>query len=404
MTVVAGPLSFTFAAIRSACYDAESATRLDGGIAGWAARRGRADRNNEGAGMDLQLVQITRRGLIKVGAAGAGMALVGSRLQRDGSAQEAYNITLIQGVQGDEFYVSMACGAQQAANETGATLEVQGPEKFDATLQTPLLEAVVQAAPDAILIAPNNVTAMIAPIQAAIDAGIAVFTVDTFIQSDIALANVASDNVGGGKIAADALAALIGETGSVYVTNTKPGISTTDQRQQGFEEGIAAYPNITYLGTEFNEDDSTIAASQTAAILQANPDLAGVFGTNLFGAQGAATAVREAGKQGEVKIVGFDAGPKQVQDLETEVVDVLIAQHPYDIGYQGVQLAVAYLSTGTAPTEKVVTTGYTVVSRDNLADPEVARYLYVADCSEIPAPAASPEASPESSPAASPTA
>ena len=350
--------------------------------------------------MDLQLYQITRRGLIKVSAAGAGMAMLGSRLQRGGSAQESYNITLIQGVQGDEFYVSMACGAQQAANESGATLEVQGPEKFDATLQTPLLEAVVQAAPDAILIAPNDRTAMVAPIQAAIDAGIAVFTVDTLIESDIALANIASDNVEGGRIAADALAELIGETGSVYVTNVRPGISTTDQRQQGFEEGIAAYPNITYLGAEYNEDDSTIAASQTAAIMQANPELAGIFGTNLFGAQGAATAVREAGKQGEVKIVGFDAGPKQVQDLKTEVVDVLIAQHPYDIGYQGVMMAVEYLSTGTAPAEKTVTTGYTVVTRENVEDPEVARFLYVADCSEIPAPAASPEASPAASPTA----
>jgi len=350
--------------------------------------------------MDLQLYQITRRGLIKVSAAGAGMALVGSRLQRGGSAQEAYNITLIQGVQGDEFYVSMACGAQQAATELGATLEVQGPEKFDATLQTPLLEAVVQAAPDAILIAPNDRTAMVAPIQAAIDAGIAVFTVDTLIQSDIALANIASDNVEGGRIAADTLAGLIGETGSVYVSNTIAGTSTTDQRQQGFEEAIAAYPNITYLGAEYNGNDPTTAASQTAAILQANPDLAGIFGTNLFSAQGAATAVREAGQQGVVKVVGFDAGPQQVQDLETEVVDVLIAQHPYDIGYQGVQLAVAYLSSGTAPTEKVVTTGYTVVTRDNIDDPEVARFLYVADCSEIPAPAASPEASPAASPTA----
>ena len=344
--------------------------------------------------MTLALYRITRRGMIKAGAAGAGVALLGSRLGGGSSAQEAYNITLIQGVQGDEFYVSMACGAQQAANETGATLEVQGPEKFDATLQTPLLEAVVQAAPDAILIAPNDRTAMIAPIQAALDAGIAVFTVDTFIESDIAIANIASDNVLGGKMAADALAELIGQQGKVYVTNTRPGISTTDQRQQGFEEGIAAYPNIEYLGAEYNEDDSTLAAQQTAAKLQANPDLAGIFGTNLFGAQGAATAVREAGLQGQVKIVGFDAGPKQVQDLQQEVVDVLIAQHPYDIGYQGVMMAVEYLTTQAEPAEKVVTTGYTVVTRDNIEEPDVARYLYVADCSQIPAPAASPMASP----------
>lgn len=339
------------------------------------------------------LRRLTRRDLVKTGAAvsaaGVAAASCGWCIKSSGvSAQDgAWKITLVQGVKGDEFYVSMACGASAAAAEFGAELTVDGPQKFDATLQTPLLSAVVQSAPDAILIAPNDRTAMIAPIQEAIDAGIAVFTVDTKIEADLALANIASDNVEGGRMAAKALAELIGGKGSVYVTNTKAGISTTDQRQQGFEEEIANYPDIKYLGAEYNNDDPTTAASQTAAILQANPDLAGIFGTNLFGAEGAATAIKEAGKTGAVKIVGFDAGPKQVQDLKESVVDVLIAQHPYDIGYIGVQMAVEYLNTETAPTEKVIGTGYTVVTRDNVEQDDVKKFLYVADCSEIPAAA-----------------
>jgi ribose transport system substrate-binding protein len=235
---------------------------------------------------------------------------------------------------------------------------------------------------------------MIAPIQDAINAGIAVFTVDTKIEADIALANIASDNIEGGRIAARALAELIGGKGKVYVTNVKAGISTTDQRQQGFEEEIKNYPDIEYVGFDYNNDDPTTAAAQTAAKLQQHPDLAGIFGTNLFGAEGAATAVREAGKQGQVKIVGFDAGPKQVADLRNGIVDVLIAQHPYDIGYTAVKMAVEYLNTKEPPKEKVVTTGYSVVTRDNVDDPEIKRYLYVADCSEIPEVEASPAATP----------
>jgi ribose transport system substrate-binding protein len=338
--------------------------------------------------------QLSRRNLIKAGAATASVAALGGLNFTPVGAQDSYNITLVQGVQGDEFYISMACGAQAAADELGVNLTVQGPEKFDATLQTPLLNAVVQSKPDAILIAPNDRTAMIAPIQDAIDAGIPVFTVDTFIESDIAIANIASDNVLGGKMAAESLAELIGETGKVWVTNVRAGISTTDQRQEGFEEGIAEYPNIEYLGAEYNNDDPTTAASQTSAILQSNPDLAGIFGTNLFGAEGAATAVREAGLQDQVKIVGFDAGPKQVADLKQGIVNSLIAQHPYDIGNTAVKMAVDYLSTGNPPAEKVVTTGYTVVTPDNIEDPDVARYLYVADCSEIPAGSPEAEASP----------
>jgi len=346
-----------------------------------------------------KLYRFTRRGLIRVGAvgtAGFGLTCIGLSAESAAAQNKKWKITLIQGVAGDNFYISMACGAQKAANDGGAELTVQGPQKFDATLQTPLLAAVIQSKPDAILIAPNDRTAMIGPIQDAIDAGIAVFTVDTKIESDIALANIASDNVEGGKMAAKALADLLGGKGSVFVSNVKAGISTTDQRQQGFEDGLKAYPNIKYLGAQYNNDDPTTAASQTAAILQANPDLAGIFGTNLFGAEGAATAVREAGKQGAVKIVGFDAGPKQVQDLKDSVVDVLIAQHPYDIGNTGVKMAIDYLNTKTAPAQKVITTGYTIATRANIADPQIAKYLYVADCSEIPVDTGTPVATPAS--------
>jgi len=337
---------------------------------------------------------INRRDLMKAGAATAAVAALGSLNYTPVGAQETKKVTLIQGIQNDQFYISMACGAQAAADERGIELTVQAGEKWDASIQTSLLNAVVQSEPDAILIAPNDRVAMISPLKDAKDAGIAIFTVDTFIEDDsVALANIASDNVLGGKMAADSLAALIGETGKVYVSNTIAGTSTTDQRAQGFEEQIATYPNIDYVGMDYNNNDPTTAASQTSAQLQANPDLAGVFGTNLFSAQGAAAAVKDAGKTGEIKIVGFDAGPQQVADLNAGVVDSLIAQHPYDIGYQAVNLAADYLIDGTEPAEKVYTTGYSVVTRDNIGDPEIARYLYVSDCSEIPAGAgASPEA------------
>jgi ribose/xylose/arabinose/galactoside ABC-type transport system permease subunit len=74
------------------------------------------------------------------------------------------------------------------------------------------------------------------------------------------------------------------------------------------------------LGQEYSNNDANVAAQITAARLQSDPDLAGIFGTNLFSAQGAAAALREQGLQGQVKMVGFDAGPTQVQDLRSEVV------------------------------------------------------------------------------------
>jgi ABC-type xylose transport system permease subunit len=154
------------------------------------------------------------------------------------------------------------------------------------------------------------------------------------------------------------------------------------------------------LGQEYSNNDANVAAQITAARLQSDPDLAGIFGTNLFSAQGAAAALREQGLQGQVKMVGFDAGPTQVQDLRSEVVDLLIAQHPGDIGEIAVQLLHDFLTTGEPLDPKDYVTGATIVTRDNIDDPEVARYLYVADCANytlanaVPMPAASPEATP----------
>lgn len=326
---------------------------------------------------------LTRREFLGLAAAGAGATMLGGCGGGGGGSQGGggnYRLTLIQGVAGDEFYISMECGAKSEAAKLGAELDVQGPEEFDPSAQTPILNAAVQANPDAILIAPTDKTAMIGPIQSAANQDIAIFTVDTFIEKDIALANISSDNLEGGRKAAEALAGFIGEEGQVFCISVKPGVSTTDQRQQGFEEGLKEYPNIEYLGTEFCEDDPNRAAQIASAKIQSSPDLAGIFGANIFSIQGAAIGVRQAGKQGAVKLVGFDAGPTQVKDLREKLVDALIAQHPSDIGRIGVQMAVDYLKSQEEPSKKQVKTGLSIVTRDNLQKPEIQKYLYKAEC------------------------
>ncbi len=99
------------------------------------------------------------------------------------SGDGGYQIALIQGVQGDEFYISMQCGAEAAAEEAGAEVNTQGPAEFDAGLQTQIVDSVVASAPDAMLIAPTDVTAMERPIMAAIDAGIETVLVDTTLEN-----------------------------------------------------------------------------------------------------------------------------------------------------------------------------------------------------------------------------
>ena len=287
------------------------------------------------------------------------------------------DISFIQGVKGDEFYISMDCGVEDAAAKFGATVNVQGPDSFDATLQNPIIDAVVASKPDAILVAPNDVEASAGPLQRAQDAGIQVILVDTAVNdTSIGASRIASDNFQGGVAAADALAALIDETGTVMVVNVKPGISTTDQRQAGFEQEIATYPNIEYIGTEFSNNEPAKAAEIVTAAIAAHPDLNGVFAANLFSAQGTATGVQQA--NADVKVVGFDAGPAQVDQLKAGDVQALVVQKPYDIGYQGVEQAILAVNGGAVTPE--ISTDFVVATPDNLDDPDISKFLYKANC------------------------
>ena len=286
-----------------------------------------------------------------------------------------YKMTLIAGVKGDQFYITMNCGAQAEAKKLGVTLDFQGPDEFDAAQQTPIVNAVAAKKPDAVLIAPTDTKALYAPIKQMADSGTKIVLVDTTLdQPDMAVSQIASDNEAGGKSAADTLAKLIGGSGKVFVINVKPGISTTDAREKGFVAGAKA-AGLDYVGREYSNDKPEQAAAKAKAALQKNPDLKGIFGTNLFAAEGAATGVREAGAK-DVKIVGFDAGPKQVEDLKAGTVQALIAQKPGDIGAQGVEQA--YNALTGKPTKAKIGTASVSITKDNLSQNQDA--LYKSSC------------------------
>ncbi|MDL2409369.1 substrate-binding domain-containing protein [Rhizobium calliandrae] len=295
-----------------------------------------------------------------------------------------FTIALIPGLTTDAFYITMRKGAEAAAKAVGAELVFQGAPDFNPVTQVPVLDAIIAKKPDAILIAPTDKDQLIQPLKKAADAGIPVITVDTFIgtgvyqtgkgDADFPLSYIASDNLLGGAIAARALAKAIGEKGKVYVSNVKPGISTTDQREQGFKDEMKKYPNITVLETQYNDDDANKAASQMQAVYARNSDLDGVFGANLFSALGAANGVQQAGQTGKIRVVAFDAPTTIVDNINSGLVDLAIAQHPAEIGYFGVMAAYAHLTGNSIPTS--IGTGFTVIDKSNVTDKNVAKFIY----------------------------
>lgn len=319
-------------------------------------------------------------GLLLVTACGKGTSTGTSNSTAGGVSGKKF--VLMVGVKGDPFYISMECGAQTKAKELGVTLQVQGPDKFDATLQNPLIDAVAASKPAALLVAPNDVKASASPLKRIQTAGTKVVLVDTIVDdTSIGVSRIATDNKLGGTKAAEALNQLLGGAkGKVLVISTDPGVSSVDARIAGFEEAVKTkYTNFTLASAaQYSHNSPQEAAKIVQAELQRNPDLVGVFATNLFSAQGTATGVRASGKGSQVKVVGFDAGPDQIKQLQAGDVQALVAQKPYDIGVQGVEQA-ANAVEGKSVTAKIDTESL-IVTKDNLNDPAVNKYIYKDKC------------------------
>jgi len=160
------------------------------------------------------------------------------------------------------------------------------------------------------------------------------------------------------------------------VLNTKAGTSTTDARAKGFEDAIKNFPNLKYIGQQYTDNEPATAASKVTATLAANPDLIGVFATNLNTGEGAATGLRNAGKTGAVSLVGFDASPKQVQDLQAGTVQALIAQDPGTIGKQGVEQALAAIDG--KPNKRNIETDLVAITKGDAS--ANSKYFYKQSC------------------------
>jgi ribose transport system substrate-binding protein len=284
----------------------------------------------------------------------------------------------------DPFYQVMELGINAAAEDLGLEVVTQFPTDWDVTLQTPIHEAFVARGDlDYLIIAPVDKEQMIGPLEAARDAGIKIITVDTFLGDGdyvngpvtFPLSYIGSDNVEGGRIAARALGERLGGEGKVYIQNTNEGVSTTEQRSQGFREGIAEFPGMEIIGEEYCLDDANIATEQTSAVLIREPELAGIFGVNVFSAQGAGTAVLNAELGGAVDVIAFDATQFAIEQLRAGTISMVIAQKPFDMGYLAMEFALAD-ANGVTSLPLRVPTGYAVITADNVDDPEVARFIY----------------------------
>jgi len=306
------------------------------------------------------------------------------------SAQTPTTFVFIPGV-ADPFYYTMERGVREMADKLGVKLLVaEYPSTWGPQAQIPLLNTLAEsenASPatiDAILIAPTSVDALTAPLRAFHERGIPIITVDTFLgdgdyskQAEYAfpLAYIGTDNELGGKKIAENLARLLGESGKVYVNTTNPDVSSVEGRVKGFLAGIAEFPNMEVVKVDYCLDVQEVAKAQTLSALQTDPDIVGVFGTNVFSAQGAYQAVVETGLTGAVKIAAWDATPDLIGALRAGHIDLVLAQKPAEMGALAVEWAYKY-ATHQAPVPKKIISGFEFFTLDNVNEPAMQQFVY----------------------------
>jgi ribose transport system substrate-binding protein len=321
-----------------------------------------------------------RKQVLAALAAGVALALA----SQTAPAAEKLKIGFLPGVV-DPFYQVMQLGVERAAKDFGVDVVTQIPPTWGVEAETPLLDAMVARGDlNYIITAPVDKDQMIGPLKSAVDHGIKVITVDTYLGDGdyvkgpvkFPLSYIGSDNVEGGRIAARGLAKAIGGKGTVYINSTNPNVSSVEGRAVGFKEVMAKeFPDIKVIGPDFNLDDPNKASQQTAAALAREPNLAGVFGTNVFSAQGAGTAVVNAGLGGHIQVVAYDATQLAIELMDKGVVTLVLAQKPFDMGYLAVAFAVAD-AAGVTSLPARVETGFAIIDKNNVKDPAIARFIY----------------------------
>ncbi len=247
------------------------------------------------------------------------------------------------------FFVTLQEGAQKAADELGVELIVVDAQD-DPAKEATNLEDLIQRGVDALLINPTDADAVVPSVQKANEAGIPVLTVDRSASGGEIVSHIASDNVAGGRMAAEFLCNALGGKGKVVELEGIPGTSAARDRGKGFNEYMKEKcPDIEIVARQTANFNRAEGLSVFENILQAQPEIDGVFAHNDEMILGAIQAAQAAGRADEIVFVGFDAIDDAVQAVKDGTLAATVAQQPAEMGRLAVETAVKYLKGEQVP-------------------------------------------------------
>ncbi|MCS7223978.1 MAG: ABC transporter substrate-binding protein [Armatimonadetes bacterium] len=293
-----------------------------------------------------------------------------------GAAQpkKPFRIAVVPMTNSHAFFLTIKAGAEAAGKKLGVQILWRGPnDETDVAGQISIVENFISQRVNAIVLAPCERKALVPVVKKAQSQKIPIIVVDSALEPDISDCFIATDNFQGGWLAGSVLAKLIGKKGKVGILQAIPGAASVIAREKGFRAVLEEkFPAVQIVSVLYGHSSVATAMQAMENMLTAHPDLAGAFAVNEITGVGAARVLRIR-KNPSFKLVSFDASPTQVQALKDGIIQALIVQDPYQMGYRGVAVAVDILTGKKVPQK--INTSVTVVTSENLRDPAVQKLL-----------------------------
>jgi ribose transport system substrate-binding protein len=274
-----------------------------------------------------------------------------------------------------EFWQIVRAGVQAAATEFGVEPLIVGPRwERDIDRQIEILGNVIERNPDAILLAASDYNRLVPLAEQAATAGIEIVTLDSALNSDVPVSFVATDNVEAGRKAGREIDKLVAPEARIAVISHIPGVATAIDREEGVRAELGERGPEQILGTYYSENDPNRAYEIVMRLVADYDDLGGIVALNENSTVGAGRALRDLGLAGEIALVGFDNSKEEIEFLENGVLNALVVQKPFNMGYLGIRTVMRVLRGEEV--QPVIHTDAVLVRQSNMFTEENQRLLF----------------------------
>ncbi|MEJ2549651.1 MAG: ABC transporter substrate-binding protein [Anaerolineales bacterium] len=302
--------------------------------------------------------------------------------------EEGGEIAVIVKTGNSSFWQNVQTGAMDAQNELQdktpklSVTFLGAQSESNINEQINIVESAIDRGVKAIVLAPSDTQALIPVVEKAKAAGIPVVIIDSLLEGpeDNYVSFLATDNYAAGEACAKRLIEEVkantgGDSGNIAVMSYVAGVGSEIGRVGGFKDYIAANSNLEVVTTQYSNADMPTALDQTTNVLQANPDLVGIFGANEPTAIGMGRAIEQAGLAGTIAAIGFDGNSVLAEMVRNDTLQAIAVQSSYNMGYLGVMTAYAVAFEGET-VDHYVDTGFIMVDKDNIDSQDAQNVLY----------------------------